>query len=236
MQGLQLPEKFLKNAFYLYDDFVSEETTVWTTTATDSGTSTVGAGVGGYVTLNPSDGTVADNDEIYFLSQEVFKIVSGKEIYFNAIGYFTQANTDDANAFIGLMDGAAANSIQDNGAGPKASFSGAGFYSVDGGANLYVIYSDGSTQTKVELTADNSYDKQAHAAGASANQTFEILIKPYSSAKVDIEFMLDGVLVYKMKDKTYANATETAVVFGMKNGGANQEGLVIDAVYCGQTR
>ena len=218
------------------DDFPAKDTNVWTTTATDSGTAAVGDAAGGVVTLAPSDGTVADNDEVYLLTKELYKIVSGKPIKLLAYVKFTEANTDDANVFVGLMDGVAADSIVDNGAGPKTSFSGAGFFKVDGGTTWKVIYSDGSTQTIKELTADISYDGVLKTAGGSSYQKLEIEIVPHTSTACDITFMIDDVVVYKMKDKTYASATEMSLVVGAKNGGANNESILVDYIGALQKR
>jgi hypothetical protein len=132
------------------------------------------------------------------------------------------------------MDAPIANAIVDNGAGPKTSFSGAAFYAYDGSVNWNVIYSDGSTQTKAELTASNSLNKQANVAGSAAYQLLEIEILPKTSTLLDVIFKINGSTVFKMLDRTYANATEMAIAFGAKNGSANQQVLNVDMVACHQ--
>lgn len=233
MDGLNLPPTALtmRLTHGVQDHFIAEDTTQWTTTATDSGSSTCGDAAGGVMVLAPSDGTVADNDEVYFFSaKETFRIAANKPLFFEAKVQYAEANTDDANVLIGILDGWAANTILDDGGGPKASYSGAVFYKVDGGTRWFVEYSDGATQTTAELTAVNSYDKVAKTAGGSAYQTFTIEITSNANSTVDVCFFIDGSLVYKMKDQTYANATELSPGVGAKNGGGSAESVSIDYI------
>lgn len=237
MKGLLATDAQLKMArtFGFTDHFDNLSATRWTSTTTDSGTVAVGDEVGGVVTLTPSDATVADNDEAYASTKEIFKIASGKSIAVAALVQFSQAATNAANVFVGLMDAVAANAIVDNGAGPKTSFSGAGFFCKDGNVNWHVIYSDGSTQTIAELTATNSLNKQANVGGSAAYQLLEIDIVPKTSTLVDVVFKINGSTVYKMLDRTYANATEISGALGVKNGSANQQTLKCDAFACHQS-
>lgn len=237
-KGLNLPSNVeaLHLTHGIVDDFYAKDTNIWTTTATDSGTVTVADAVGGVAPLVPSDGTVADNDEVYLLTKEVFKIAAGKPLQASCRIQFTEANTDDANVAFGLMDAVAANSIVDNGAGLKTSFSGACFYKVDGGTRWQVIYSDGATQTTADLSATNSLTKSAQSAGGASYQTLQIDIIPKTSTLVDVVFSIDGSTVYKMLDKTYASATEMSLFVGAKNGGANNETINVDSIRCHQKR
>lgn len=217
------------------DDFY-EEGGIWATTATDSGTSTVGDAVGGTVVLAPSDGTVADNDEIYFhQTVESFKFADGKAIEGECRIQFTEANTDDANVIVALLNGWAADALQDNGAGVKANASGVGFFKVDGGTNWKVFFSDSTTQEIVELTAANSLDGTAKTAGGASYQRlgFKVLA---NGTRLECQFFIDDVLVYKIHDKTFANATEMEFGIGAKNGAANNESIVVDYAYCYQVR
>lgn len=238
MKGLLLPDAALKlpKTSGFADDFDGLNSARWTSTLTDTGTAAVGDAVGGVVTLSPSDGTVADNDEAYISTKEIYRIAAGKPIEFASLIQFTQAATNAANVYVGLMDAVAANAIQDNGAGPKSSFSGAGFFAKDGSTSMFVIYSDGSTQTIAELTATNSLNKQANLAASAAFQLLEVEIIPKTSALCDVIFKINGSTVFKMLDRTYANATETSVMIGVKNGSANQQTLLADAVSCYQAR
>lgn len=237
MKGLLLPEAatLYSRTFGFVEHFDGLNSARWTSTLTDSGTAAVGDEVGGVVTLSPSDGTVADNDEAYISTKEIFKIAAGKALNMGGLVQFAQAATNAANVYFGLMDAVAANAIQDNGAGPKASFSGAGFFCKDGSVNWHVIYSDGSTQTIAELTATNSLNKQANVAASAAFQLLEIDIVPKTSTLVDVVFKINGSTVYKMLDRTYANATEISAMVGVKNGTAAQQALKCDAVAAHQS-
>jgi hypothetical protein len=237
MKGLLLPDaagKFPRTSGFV-DHFDGLNTARWTSVLSDSGTAAVGDEVGGVVTLSPSDGTVADNDEAYINTKEIFKIAAGKPIELAALVQFTQAATNAANVYVGLMDAVGANALVDNGGGPKTSFSGAGFFCKDGSLNWHVIYSDGSTQTIAELTATNSLNKLANVGGGAAAQLLEISIIPKTSALVDVAFKINGSTVFKMLDRTYANATETSGALGVKNGTAAQQALKSDAFVCHQT-
>ena len=104
---------------------------IWTKTAGDAGASVAqdADGLGGVILLTTG---ATDNNEAYLASPELFKFLANRPIEFEILLQFSEANTDDANDCAGLMDAVGANSIQDNGAGPKASYSGAVFFKADG--------------------------------------------------------------------------------------------------------
>lgn len=236
MKGLLEPDSAIKavRTFGVVDHFIGLNSAEWTSVLTDSGTATVGDEFGGVLTISPSDGTVADNDEGYVATKEIFKIVNQKPIALAARTQFTQAATNAANVFVGLMNAMTANALQDNGAGPKADFSGAGFFAKDGSTSLFVIYSDGTTQTIAELTATNTINKTAYLAASADFHLLEIDIVPKTSTLVDIAFRVNGSVVYKMLDRTYANATEISAGLGVKNGTAAQQALKADLFICNQ--
>lgn len=236
MKGLLEPDSAIKavRTFGVVDHFIGLSSAEWTSTLTDSGTAAVGDEFGGVLTISPSDGTVADNDEGYVATKEIFKIVNQKPIALAARTQFTQAATNAANVFVGLMNAMTANALQDNGSGPKADFSGAGFFAKDGSTSLFVIYSDGTTQTIAELTATNTINKTAYLAASADFQLLEIDIVPKTSTLVDIAFRVNGSVVYKMLDRTYANATEISAGLGVKNGTAAQQALKADLFICNQ--
>jgi hypothetical protein len=185
-----------------------------------------------------SDGTVADNDEAYIESaNEVFKFAADKPLLFEARVQFTEANTDDANILVGLLDAVGANSLQDNGAGPPASYSGATFFKVDGGTVWQCETSVTTTQTTTELTAANvnNLAKRAVTAGGAAYQTLRIEYMPYSATNAYVTFFVDGVAVAQ-HDYVFTSATEMQIGLGVKNGGANLETLNVDYVVCSQER
>jgi hypothetical protein len=228
-----------RNQFTVQDDFLRDvDSADWVTTLTDSGTAAVGDAAGGIIALVPSDGTVADNDEAYIESaNEVFKFAGDKPLLFEARVQFAEANTDDANVLVGLLDAVGANSLVDNGGGPPSSYSGAVFFKVDGGTVWQTETSNSTTQTTNELIASNTNNlaKRAVTAGGSAYQTLRIEYQPYSSTNAYVSFFVDGVLVAQ-HDYIFTSATEMQIGIGVKNGGANNETLNVDYVVCTQER
>ena len=228
-----------RNQFSIADDFTRDvDSADWATTLTDSGTASVGDAAGGILAIVPSDGTVADNDEAYVESaNEVFRFTADKPALFEARVQFTEANTDDANVLVGLMDAVGANALVDDGAGPKSSYSGAVFFKVDGGTVWQAETSNSTTQTTTELTAANvnNLAKRAVTAGGAAYQTLRIEYMPYSATNAYVSFFVDGVLCAQ-HDYIFTSATEMQLAFGVKNGGANNETLNVDYVSCTQSR
>jgi hypothetical protein len=218
------------------DDFDHLNTERWTTIATDAGTATVGDTANGCVTLAPSDGTVADNDEVYIHTAELFKLLAERPLTFRCLLSFAEANTDDANVVLGYMSGVAANHLLDNGAGPAASYSGVVFYKVDGETVWTVENSIGTTQKTTKLDADNSLSGVDVTAGGASFQLVEFEIVPRNATYFDVWFKVDDVVVAKHTNQPLASATEMAVVIGAKNGGANNESIVVDLVQAYQKR
>ena len=78
MKGLLEPDSAIKavRTFGVVDHFIGLNSAEWTSTLTDSGTAAVGDEFGGVLTISPSDGTVADKEEGYVATKEIFKIFS----------------------------------------------------------------------------------------------------------------------------------------------------------------
>lgn len=238
---VELPdiEQLMEDSHGIADDFYHYVTgDDFSTVATDSGTAADSDAAGGVLVINPSDGSVVNNDETYVKgTQEVFKFAADKPIDFEIRLQYAEANTDDANVFAGVVDAVAANLLVDDGAGPKTTASGMGFFKVDGGTNWKIWASLSTTQTAVELTAANSLDGVAKTAGGSSYQRLRCVFLPKTSALADILYFIDDVLVYKITDFTFTSATEMQIGFGMKNGAdTNVETLNVDYVRCRQKR
>lgn len=224
-------ENGLPGAFALESDFFHYTTTEdFTSILTDSGTAAVGDAAGGVVVITASDGSVADNDEAYVKSTaEVFLFANNKPLSFEARVKWTEANTDDANVIVGLMSAAAANALQDDGAGPAASYSGAVFYKVDGSNDWAAECSIAGTQTAITLSG-------ATDGGAGNYQRLAIDFIPTSSTVATVIFSIDGVAVGSTAAFTYTSATEMNTIVGIKNGSANNEALSVDYIRCSQVR
>lgn len=202
----------------------------FTTVASDSGSVVVTDAARGLLSIIPSDGTVADNDETYVKgTNETYLFAADKPFVFEALVRFVEANTDDANIVVGLMSAVAANSLQDNGAGPAASYSGCVFFKVDGDTVWQAETSIGSSQVTTRLDAAGSLNRIAQTAGG-AWQRLKIECRPISATKMVVDYFINGIHVAHHSDVTFTNATEMQEAFGVKNGSANLETLQVDYV------
>ena len=230
------------HTFSLFDDFIGLDSTRWNTIATDVGASVAidTAGVGGVVQLT-TGGT--DNNEAYLYTNEILKIAANKPLELEARIQFAEANVDDANVLVGVMDAVAANHIVDDGAGLVASFDGACIYKVDGENRWRVKSSNGTTNTDSETDV---------TAGGANYQLLRIRIDPVSDSEAEITFWIDEnggqnpsqVREYNANPRTpsikhtvsLTAMTEIALVIGVKAGGANSEVVSVDYVNFAATR
>ncbi|MBT7069663.1 MAG: hypothetical protein HN975_02080 [Anaerolineae bacterium] len=230
----------LAQAFTFIDDFTTYvDQDDWTLVATNSGSASVGDAVGGVVVILTDS---ADNDDAALKqTHETLLLANDKTIRFDCKAAVTEGDTDKANVLIGIINAAAADDMGDASAGPRADFSGAVFYKVDGGDNWNVMYSDGTTQTKAELSAENSKTGTAISRTSGTFQKFAIELIPTSTTKVNINFYVgeltgDLKLVHRMTDKTFASATEMQVELYVKAGSGTVETLSVDYVAVDQLR
>lgn len=222
-------------------EFVSGD--LFTDTSADTGAAVANPdAVGGEVTLT-TGGT--DNNECYLhTTRELLKFAAGKPFVVQARLKFAEANTDDANVMFGVMNAPGADSLLDNGAGPKADYSGAVWFKADGETRWRVESSVGTTQTTSETD---------QAAGGGGYQTLRIEFVPVSATKGKVTFLIDpsgGQGLFQVAPYDQANvrllriehevdfgsATEMAVVVGVKAGGANSEVVTVDYVGFWQAR
>jgi len=228
----------LKDGHYVFSDFTEDQTDVtFIDILTDTGTVAMGDAVGGIAVLTPSDCSVADNDQVLLKSaNETFKFAADKPLVFESLVQFTQANTNAANIFAGVVDAVAAELLVDNGAGPKTTASGVAFFCKDGSLNWHVWASLGTTQTSVELTAANSLDGQAKPGASAGYQRLRIEVLPKSGMLQDVLYYIDDVLVYKITDMVFTSATEMQVGLSSKNGSAHNQLLNVDYAFAWQKR
>ncbi len=191
--------------------------------SSNNGTAAVVDGARGILPMSPG---AVDNDEMYLFSNlEAYLFADEKPLHFAAYVQFTEANADDANIMVGLMDAVGADSLLDDAGGPKASYSGAVFYKVDGGTVWVCESSNATTQVSTTTTV---------TAGGSTYQRLQIRARSTTATTMDIEFLIDGVLVAK-HNYTVASATEMQLVAAVKNGSANAETLNVDWIGCKET-
>lgn len=234
MNNLVVPEHVmrLKDQYGVLLDAANGYVTAsgWTALAADAGTSVaLTDGTPPYVLLTTG---ATDNNEAAIRSQvEAYTFLASKPIKFGAIVRFAEANTDDANVFIGLSDAIGANQMVDDGAGPKTTMSGAYFHKADGATRWSVGRSVGTTQSTVDLTAVNSYDRLAKTAGSTSYQILEIAIDPAEATNFTVSWFIDGVLVYQQVDVALASATDMHAGVYVKAGGANSETVRVAACW-----
>lgn len=221
--------------FVISDDFTNYASAqLWTSLAADAGTSVAAAdAAGGTVVL--TTGATDNNECTVATTKEMFKYAAEKPFFGKARLQYTEANTDDANVAFGFADAAgSANVIVDNGAGMKASYSGAVVFKVDGGTVWKCQTSIGGTQK----TTDS-----VETAGGASYQTLAILVEPVGATVADVSFHIDpegGFNFRPMKDAnglaikhrvTFSGATEMNLFIGAKAGSANSEVVNVDYLY-----
>jgi hypothetical protein len=220
---------------YIFDDFQNDQTDIsFVDTITDSGSVLMGDTRKGIAVLTPSDASVGDNDEAYLACpNEVFIFLANKPIFGQCYLQFSEANTDDANVVFGFQNAVGANSLIDDGGGPKVSGSTLAIYKVDGGTVWKCVSSTNGTSTVSTSTT---------TAGGSSYQELQIILKHHDSTYMEATFKCDGKWLKDSNDLvirhlvTIASATEMQVFVGVKNGGANLETLNVDYIYAHQAR
>lgn len=227
---LSLPDNYYlgRRVHGFFEDFYEFVTgDLWTKVTAVDGAATVQDAAGGTIAIVSAVAT-AGNEDCYLKSnKESFKFAANKPLLFETRVSFTEAATNQANLIAGLMDAVAADALQSDGAGPKASYSGAVFYKVDGETVWRCESSVGAAQVTTET--------EVTAGGADA-QRLTLEFQPATSTTGEVRFFIDDALVAK-HELTFSNATETQVVLGVKDGGADEvETLVVDYAACYQLR
>jgi hypothetical protein len=200
---------------------------LWTKVTSIDGTATVLDAAGGKIAIASAVATAGNEECLLKSNKESFKFAAAKPLLFEALVDFTETQTNQANVIAGLMDAVAAGSLQDNGAGPKASYSGAVFFKVDGETVWQCESSIGAAQvtTKTDVTA-----------GGADPQRLAIEFQPLTSTLGEVRFFIDDELVAK-HEITFTSATEMQVVLGVKDGDVNDvETLNVDYAACYQLR
>lgn len=173
----------------------------------------------------------ADNAEASVASDaKVFNPGAGKSAMLRWLVDFTEANTDDANVYVGMHSATIADTLGDDEAGPPASYSGFGFFKLSGSTLWSIEASNGASQTTVELDAANSLTAGAQASGGGTKQVLGVDIVMKTATTADIVFSIDGVAVYKLTDFDMTSLAACALVAFMKASGANAETLNTYAV------
>ena len=163
-----------------------------------------------------------DEDECYVSSlAEIFKFQTDKRLFFEALVKLTEAATNKANIIIGLSDTVAADSMQDAGAGPMASFDGVVLFKVDSGVVWQIMASNAASQdseASIGAFSDDTWQKVGFLF--DYNDGVTAIVTPY----------IDGVAGTAVS-LTIAGLAEMHILLGVKAGSAAEEALKVDYVH-----
>lgn len=231
------------DTYGFFDDMESYVTGArWTALAADSGATVAQGDADGGTAVLTTGGT--DNNEAMIkTTKKIFTIADGKTLQGLFRVQYTEANTDDANIYLGFSSAAAADLMVDNGAGPATSHSGVGFFKTDSNSsgNYWSAHTSiSTTQNSTLLTAANMLAGKARiygplTAGGSSYQVLGIVVRPISTTQAEAEFWIDTAggknlqLAYKQLF-TYTNAAAMNAVAYIKAGGSNSEVLNVDYI------
>jgi hypothetical protein len=227
------------DTFYVYDDFYYDQTDLfWVDTITDSGTVAINDAAFGIATLTPSDGTVVDNDEVYFATaNELFLFTAGQPLYGRCRLSFVETASGVYNAAFGFMNAVGANAIIDDGAGLKVSGSTVGIYKVDGETVWRCVTACNGTSTV-------SKSDQSSVMTTGVYSTLEIFGEDFSATQMQFTFKVNGVYLTDSTSHqiirhrvTVASSTEMQCFVGAKLGAStNNDVTLADYVYAAQYR
>lgn len=201
----------------------------WNLLPINGGTAIVADGINGPLALSPGS---SNEDEIYlYRNIESLILDDGKPLMAEVLIQYAEQGTDDANVIFGLMSGIVANTMQDAGAGPLASYSGVTIFKVDGGTLWNCESSISTAQTTNETD---------EVPGSAIYTRMRIEVQTGKGTdKADIVFWINDLMtredgavrqdqrIIKHENVDISSASEMALVLGIKNGGSNAETLNI---------
>ena len=235
MNGINLAPNYglADRQMVVVEDFLSGAPSGWAAVAT-TGTVAATNARGGVlsITTQAADNAIGS----LTLSSKIFVVAANKPISIAFYLQFAEAATNAANVWVGLTSEAVATAMGDNGAGPPASYSGVGFYKVDGSLNWFTEFSVAGLQNTVELTATNSLNKTLQVAGSASFQLLEIDVIPKTSTLCDVIFKINGSVVASYLDQIFTSMAAMAPVVIMKAGSGTAEVILVDLIKFGQVR
>jgi hypothetical protein len=231
----------LRRTMLLFDDFQEYSSGVsngcgWTTVTAGSGTAAVGDGLGGLLTLSPTDSTL--NREVYVKgSHQLFAFTSPFSFCGEAFIQYTEANTNKANIAFGFMSAVGAQSMQDstqtNPGYPKASYSGAVIFKIPGSTVW---------QTSSSVGTVNNQNISTTTAGGSAYVRLRIEVMVLSTTLAEVTYYVNGIPLQIsggrpgtsiIKDQlTITSSIAFAPFVCCKNGSTTPESLIVDYIGC----
>jgi hypothetical protein len=223
-----IPETVDRRLYFpFFEDFTKLDTVQFATTDdAATGTNLLLDARGGVMSVVTA---AADNDyHLMATTKKSFQFEATKPLFFEARVQLTEAATDDANVIVGVFDTLTSGNLQNDGAGPAASYKGFAWFKVDGGTVWQFEASNGSTQS-------TNTSAGAVTSGSWVTLGFQVEKHPDGvNAKVTPFF--DGApLAPQLVPISSLNVTMYAA-FGVKAGGAAAETLNIDYVSVLQPR
>ena len=205
-----------------YDDMHHYDATAtvgnWVT-VTDAGSAIIQSDDANGVLNIGTDGDDEDETVVAGVAQN-WLFDADRPLWFEARVSCAEAGTDAANLIVGLSDTVALGAMLDAGAGPMASYDGAVFFKVDGGAVWQFETSNAGTQvtnTSVGTYAASTFYRVGFTYNPSGGTTG--VITPY----------LDGA-AGTAQNITLSGLQEMQVILGIQTGSINEEILKVDYV------
>lgn len=217
-----------------FDDFhVLDVTNTWVDTSADAGAAPA-LQVTGDTAVTLTTGAV-DNNECLLATKMTWDIVASRPLLWEARAKCPEAATNAANYFLGMCSvGQTADVLVDNGAGMVASFSGFGFYKVDGSTSW-------KWTSSVAATRYPTTDQTCSITTGSGYYSFRVEVRPISSTQAEIAPMIDsngGNNYSQLRDSTtgaliksiltYTSYAPAYSTFDVKAGSATGEVMTID--------
>lgn len=224
--------------FDFFDDFVRLDVVGnWADVSGDTGAAPSLATDGKSDVILTTGGT--NNNECYLVSNLALDLTVGQQTLLEAKVLASEAATDDLNFIFGLVSGSTTDTLQDDGAGPPASYSGACFFKVDGGLVWNIESSVSTSQTTNTTTL---------VSAQADYQLLRILIDVRTATEAFVTFHVGQSghnffrqvcdsnnlpIVHTVNPTSFAAAK---VIVGAKAGGSNSETPRVDYVRASQTK
>lgn len=221
---------------HVFDDFWQDQSDInYIDTVSDTGTVVAGDAANGVVVLTPSDGTVADNDEAYIETpNEIFQFGANREIYGKFKFQYSAVVAADPNIAVGFQNAPGADSIIDDGGGPKVS-----------GDCLVVEKRDGETAFRCTSSSSGASTTTLSnkSIAAATDYVVEIIAKDWDGVSMQVLYKVDGEYLkdsnnITIKHTVAISGSELMAMFaGIKLGAdTNNDTLSLDYWYGAQTR